>query len=61
VPAHDHYVAFSLGEIGIGRTIDVPAAERAAHAELRGSGADQVTQPPVAVIALGTAGRLVPR
>ena len=60
VPAHDHQVRLGLGEVVVGRTVDVAAAQRAADTQLRVPGADEVTQPALAGVAAGL-GRTCPR
>ncbi|PZS27545.1 MAG: hypothetical protein DLM58_18665 [Pseudonocardiales bacterium] len=54
VSAHDHHVALGLGEILLGRAVDVAPAQSAADAELRATAADQVGQPAFAQVARRT-------
>jgi hypothetical protein len=51
VPSHEREVLLCLGEILLGRPVDVAAAKGPADTQLRPAGADEIAQPALAGIA----------
>jgi hypothetical protein len=47
---HDHHVALGVGEVLLGRPVDIARAKRAADADLRPATAHEIVQPAFARI-----------